>query len=504
MSDEQIERLRQQIASMEESKQLTRQMAGERLAELSHLADKLRSLNESSSPNALGQLPNVLKGVLSDRQSGVIVADSEGKVLLFNSAVQRTLGLDQVADVSGNANLNFFKEDKITALPPGFLARQEFQEGGCHKLYFQHPRVHDGIWIQLQCAALMDEANQQAGVVAIMSDITEQVKIEQEIQRICDSLEQQMTVIESARMELGRLTNKLGNPDWGAALAATQAANARVEDSEPDKSQDNQPEPLSTVLVVDDFAVNRKLLSFQLLNLGYQIETAKNGQEAVEMVKDKEYGLLLMDLDMPVMDGVQATLEIRQHDQQSQQHTPIVAMTSYNRDGDRERCLSSGMDDYLHKGVSRKQLQEVIQRCIRKKVTLPSREEIPPEKFVMEDDINIQYLENTYGKSEAAEIVNLFHGTVRTLLNCLKFALEEREIKDINHFAFSLKGPCAVLGLNSVVTLLMRITSDAESSDWHRAHQRMQILEARCRRIGQQLSSEDNVQETSCSPELQT
>jgi PAS domain S-box-containing protein len=514
MTDQQIERLKQQIASMEESKQLTRQMSEERLSELSNLAAKLRSLNESSSPKALGQLPKILKGVFGDRQSGVIVADSEGKILLFNSAVQRMLGMDQIADASGNANLKFFKDDRSTALPPGFFAWKEFQVEGCHKLFFQHPHVRDGIWVQLQCASLMDESNMQAGVVAIMSDITEQVKIEQEIQHICDSLEQQITLIESARTELSQLADKLGNPDWSLGLGLPFADTVAPDRSKAEVLPAQKPLPaqerkgeikvrpaavesdqIPPLLVVDDFAVNRKLLVFQLQGLGYQIETARNGQEAVEMATIKEYGVVLMDLDMPIKDGLQATLEIRKLDRETRRHTPIVAMTSYNRDGDRERCLASGMDDYLHKGVTRKQLHEVIQRCMKDRATPPAKEEMPPEKIVVEDEINVQYLEGTYGKAQAAEIVSLFGGTVRTLMNCLRFALEEQELKDINHFAYSLKGPCASIGLNSMVVLLEGIIADAESSNWHKAGQRMQVLEARCRRVTQQLSSRGNIPE---------
>ncbi len=111
---------------------------------------------------------------------------------------------------------------------------------------------------------------------------------------------------------------------------------------------DNQT-PL-TILLAEDNAVNRMLATHTLEREGYRITTASNGLEAVELAQQVRFDLILMDVQMPGMDGFQATARIRQFERQcGRQATTIVAVTAHAMAGDRERCLSAGMDDYLSK-----------------------------------------------------------------------------------------------------------------------------------------------------------
>ncbi|MBX9688754.1 MAG: response regulator [Candidatus Obscuribacterales bacterium] len=487
---EHLENLRREIAAMEETKRLTKQAAEERLKQLSSLADRLRSLNESA-PSALGQLSKVLGAAMADKNVGVMVVGPDGRVLLFNAAIQKLLGLQlgETPDLSRNMGFGFFMEDKITPCPSGFLAWERFQEERSQKLYVQHPKVPDGIWVQIRSLPLMDESNDKGGAVAIVNDITEQVKVEQEIQNICNTLEHQVSIIETAQNELNQLASKLGNPQWELPPEAAKEETAAGEVSP-------ESEVIKLLLVVDDIPVNRKLLSIQLQKLGYEVDQAEDGKPALEMVKKKQYGLVFMDLDMPELDGFQTSLAIRQYDRESNQHTPVVAMTSYDREGDREKCLSHGMDDYLSKGITKKRLQEVIDRCIRHKVrSAPAKAaNLPPpeEPGVL---VDIKLLQQTYGVAETAEIINLFTGTMRTLVGCLRFAIDEQDAKSVNHFAYSFKGPCATLGLHSMARLTAGITSDAESGNWQRAMQGLLILEAQCKEVMEQLAPYNSVEE---------
>jgi CheY-like chemotaxis protein len=374
-------------------------------------------------------------------------------------------------------------EDKITPCPPGFLAWEKFQEERCDKFFVQHPKVPDGIWVQIRSLPLKDESQEKAGAVAIVNDITEQVKVEQEIQRICNTLETQVSIIENAQVELNQLAAKLGNPQWDQS-GKNGKHEARVDSTA--KPDDAAADINKLILVVDDVPVNRKLLSIQLEKLGYQVEQADDGNPALQKVLEKHYGLIFMDLDMPEMDGFQATMAIRENDRKTNQHTPVVAMTSYDREGDREKCLSHGMDEYLSKGVTRKRLQEVIDRCIRKKPGIQKAIPEPPkEELVL---VDVQMLRDTYGIAESTEIINLFNGTMRTLVGCLRFAVEERDAKSVNHFAYSFKGPCSTLGLQSMAKLTAEVTSDAELGNWDRARQTLLVLESQCKQVMQQLA----------------
>jgi CheY-like chemotaxis protein len=134
------------------------------------------------------------------------------------------------------------------------------------------------------------------------------------------------------------------------------------------------------VLVVEDNIVNQKVAAKMLEREGYRVDVAANGQEAVEAVAQIPYVLVFMDCQMPVMDGYEATRAIREQEASLIQHgaqdargatiaarggtprLPIIAMTANAMDGDRERCLEAGMDDYIAKPVRRENLEAVLGR----------------------------------------------------------------------------------------------------------------------------------------------
>jgi CheY-like chemotaxis protein len=117
------------------------------------------------------------------------------------------------------------------------------------------------------------------------------------------------------------------------------------------------------ILVAEDNPVNQQLARAMLLRLGYQTDVAGNGEEAVEAVMNLPYDLVLMDCQMPVMDGFEATRVIRDREG-TVRHTTIVAVTANAMEGDRERCLTAGMDDYLAKPFRAGDLRRVLERWI--------------------------------------------------------------------------------------------------------------------------------------------
>jgi CheY-like chemotaxis protein len=124
------------------------------------------------------------------------------------------------------------------------------------------------------------------------------------------------------------------------------------------------------LLVVEDNQVNQRLAMRQLLRLGFAAVAVANGREAVDAQARENYDLIFMDVQMPVMDGYEASAEIRRHEIRSRRHVPIVAMTANALNEDRDACLAAGMDDYVSKPVSLANLRIVIDRWLPLKPAL--------------------------------------------------------------------------------------------------------------------------------------
>lgn len=118
------------------------------------------------------------------------------------------------------------------------------------------------------------------------------------------------------------------------------------------------------ILLVEDNAVNQKLAVRLLEKMGHQVALASNGAEACEALCAATYDIVLMDLQMPVMGGLEATCKIREREQHSGRHVPILAMTAHSAAQDEKRCLEAGMDGYLTKPIRREVLRKEIDRAV--------------------------------------------------------------------------------------------------------------------------------------------
>jgi signal transduction histidine kinase/CheY-like chemotaxis protein len=137
----------------------------------------------------------------------------------------------------------------------------------------------------------------------------------------------------------------------------------------PDAARDSEPAVAAAaaarsgrVLVVEDNVVNQKVAMYLLEDLGWRVDVAGNGREALRLIDEIPYDLVFMDVQMPEMDGLQATAAIRAGESAQGRRLPIVAMTAHAMRGDLERCLAAGMDGYVSKPVSKQDLAQVLAR----------------------------------------------------------------------------------------------------------------------------------------------
>jgi len=122
------------------------------------------------------------------------------------------------------------------------------------------------------------------------------------------------------------------------------------------------------ILLAEDNAVNQRLAARLLEKRGYAVVVAGTGKEALSRLKEQSFDLVLMDIQMPEMDGFEATAAIRKEEQRTGDHIPIIAMTAHAMKGDRERCLDAGMDSYISKPVRADELFDAIERAISAEV----------------------------------------------------------------------------------------------------------------------------------------
>jgi CheY-like chemotaxis protein len=123
------------------------------------------------------------------------------------------------------------------------------------------------------------------------------------------------------------------------------------------------------LLIVDDNLINQKFLYYSLKKY-FEIESVNNGLEAIDMLEKEEFDVVIMDLSMPVMDGADATWQIRESDKFRNKIIPIIFVTTNDYDYERTRCMENGADDYLIKPVDTEQLISIINFHIEQKRTL--------------------------------------------------------------------------------------------------------------------------------------
>lgn len=133
------------------------------------------------------------------------------------------------------------------------------------------------------------------------------------------------------------------------------------------------------ILLAEDNTVNQMVMQRMLTKRGHRVTIASNGGAALHAVAEQAFDLILMDVQMPEMDGFEATRELRRGEAGTRMRVPIVALTAHAMSGDRERCLESGMDGYMTKPVNPKELDEVLLRfgaakagCLEKAQNMPT------------------------------------------------------------------------------------------------------------------------------------
>ncbi|MBF0229780.1 MAG: response regulator [Desulfamplus sp.] len=222
------------------------------------------------------------------------------------------------------------------------------------------------------------------------------------------------------------------------------------------------------ILLVEDNITNQVVAIGILRKLGYQADVANNGKEALEVISSNSYDLILMDCQMPEMDGYEATEKIRQGAAgMENMNVPIVAMTANAVTGDREKCIAAGMSDYISKPINPDIFSQVLERWLIDTDSLESHDNIIDNYATNKKSSNLdifdsaELLDRVMGDEElATSLVKIFLADTPNEIAKLQEAVEKKDIKEVAANAHKLKGAAAIIGSAA----LKQVAEDIEFS----------------------------------------
>jgi two-component system, sensor histidine kinase and response regulator len=244
------------------------------------------------------------------------------------------------------------------------------------------------------------------------------------------------------------------------------------------------------VLVAEDNAVNLTLARRLLEKHGHTVVTAENGREALERIGRESFDLVLMDVQMPEMGGLEVTSAIRQKETVEGGHLPIIALTAHAMKGDREMCLSAGVDDYLTKPIRTDDFFAALER-IRRGVPTQQASKPEPEQrsSSVAFDLNAA-LERVDGdRALLQEIARLFEEECPKLMAEIHVALEKGDASALEHQAHTLKGSSANLGAHGTSHAAAELEQSARAGDLARSREILENLEREIALLHQALAT---------------
>ena len=200
------------------------------------------------------------------------------------------------------------------------------------------------------------------------------------------------------------------------------------------------------VLVAEDNAVNQRLVKAMLLKAGHDVHIVGNGRDAVRAVARERFDIVLMDIQMPELDGLSATREIRAAEAGTARHTPIVALTAHAMKGDRETCLAAGADAYITKPVRSTELMETIDKLTDTGGLSAAEPGTSDAAF----DVDRALAGLDGDRDLLMEIMEIFKAEAPAMLDRLRQAIDRRNASELQQSAHALRGSLLSLGAASV------------------------------------------------------
>jgi CheY-like chemotaxis protein/HPt (histidine-containing phosphotransfer) domain-containing protein len=231
------------------------------------------------------------------------------------------------------------------------------------------------------------------------------------------------------------------------------------------------------VLIAEDNPVNQMLAVRLLQRQGHSTVIAANGRKALATLEKQEFDLVLMDVQMPEMNGFEATAAIRQEEQTTGRHIPIIAMTAHAMKGDKERCLTAGMDAYVSKPIT----PDELFRAVAKIAPAPGRAIAEPDDGIVDRSAILAQVD---GDLELlAELVDLFLDTYPSLLGEIRQGIRDQVPSRVSEAAHSLKGALGNFWPTAGMDLVLTLELMGRDGNLSRAEEKLRELEVDMGRI---------------------
>jgi PAS domain S-box-containing protein len=236
------------------------------------------------------------------------------------------------------------------------------------------------------------------------------------------------------------------------------------------------------ILVAEDNEVNQVFVRRLLSKAGHSVAVANNGREAVAAIEHGTFDVILMDVQMPEMGGLEATALIREHEKGTGQHLPIIAMTAHALRGDKERFLAAGMDGYVSKPARPDDLWGEIERCVAAHATpAAATASAPSDQPCVDAEALWDHLQND--KEALCELVELFTRDSQATLGDLQKAVQAGDAKAATEFAHKLKGMVGTFSARAAHELLSTMEAEARCQNLPWAREALPLLEGEMGRL---------------------
>jgi len=233
------------------------------------------------------------------------------------------------------------------------------------------------------------------------------------------------------------------------------------------------------ILIAEDNPVNAKLVVRLFEQMGYRVDVTANGLEVLDAVKRQPYDMVFMDIQMPEMDGLEATRRI-QADLPEHQQPIIVAVTANALQGDRERCLKEGMHDYISKPIRIDMIKDTIVRWSQK---IKEREHIPAVEINPHDLLDIETIETLKSLAQSgdeqmlAELLAILESQTPDLVREIISAVEQGDAAVARRAAHTLKGSALNLGARALADACAKMETAADQNELHRIHDLLAVMQ---------------------------